>query len=730
MHRFLEKLLRHRGLWAVALASIALAALVPNIAFAGLFDLGTILPNAITTVVFVISYILSMIGGVLIAIQGWFLEVILNISFGLVNSAPVRIGFPIVLSLANLFFVGALIVIAIATILRKAEYGAKKVLWKLVVVAILVNFGLVICGTILSVSDEITKFFIQSVVPGTIGDDKQNIFAFSESIAGAFNPSGLFGSYDQVVKNPALASQELSLAAQLGNNIGNIIKPLTGLVSTLGSLIIIIILLATLNLMLLWRYVRLGMALIVLPLAWAAWIFPAYHEHYSKWWKKFTQWAFFPPIVVFFIWLGLKVSEVMSQQSGEYEKLWSPERGAGSTNYVSEFLGTLITPVIGQTMKTFILFGIMMAGIFAANEMGIKFADSGIKAIERTGSWAKGKAMNYAKRAGRATYQGTVGKKVAKLTQNTWGQGIKNRFGKGVVTTIGSGAAMLGRGMGDVAQKGGSDVVDSYKDSIPKDTAGKIARLKSNNNMPEILAMLSSMSAEDLSKIEKIGGMSLAKWLDKYHGKIGDYSQHELEKNLKDMGASPGLAAAALGKGGNLAAEVAKAMKDGDPKVLAKLLKSNAGLGLEDPTQVLELHKAILRGIGQSFSPSQLSDFVSKMNAEQIENFKGAIEASINSPESANITLGEANANLFRKNGAFRGRLGSGSELWHEPGRPEGGTGGDLASQDITHPDGRKAQGQARQQAGRAPAPHAPTPPRGANPPAAPGHGTGGHTPS
>src|SRR3989344_606187 len=677
MHRFLEKLLRHRGLWAVALASIALAALVPNIAFAGLFDLGTILPNAITTVVFVIRYILSMIGGVLIAIQGWFLEVILNISFGLVNSAPVRLGFPIVLSLANLFFVGALIVIAIATILRKAEYGAKKVLWKLVVVAILVNFGLVICGTILSVSDEITKFFIQSVVPGTIGDDKQNIFAFSESIAGAFNPSGLFGSYDQVVKNPALASQELSLAAQLGNNIGNIIKPLTGLVSTLGSLIIIIILLATLNLMLLWRYVRLGMALIVLPLAWAAWIFPAYHEHYSKWWKKFTQWAFFPPIVVFFIWLGLKVSEVMSQQSGEYEKLWSPERGAGSTNYVSEFLGTLITPVIGQTMKTFILFGIMMAGIFAANEMGIKFADSGIKAIERTGSWAKGKAMNYAKRAGRATYQGTVGKKVAKLTQNTWGQGIKNRFGKGVVTTIGSGAAMLGRGMGDVAQKGGSDVVDSYKDSIPKDTAGKIARLKSNNNMPEILAMLSSMSAEDLSKIDTIGGMSLAEWLKNYHGKIGDYGQHELEKSLRDMGASHGLVDAALGHG-DLGAAVREAMGRGDPRALSKVMKNGGGLGLT-PAQAAELQKAMLGGIRANFSPQQLADFAAKLDREQLENFKSAIESSINSGASADTILGSENADMFRKNGGFRSR-GLRSELWNEAGRVEGGTSDDITS--------------------------------------------------
>ena len=649
-----------------------------------------------------------MIAGVIIAIQSWFLQVLFSINLGLVNSAPVRIGFPIVLALANLFFVGALIVIAIATIIRKAEYGAKKVLWKLVVMAILVNFGLVICGAILSVSDEMAKFFIESVSPSTSGPGGEtNFMGFAKAIAGAFNPGGAMISPDDLVRNPALSKESLGFVAKSANTIGNIVKPIVGILAGLGAFVIIITTLATLALMMLWRYVRLGMALILLPLAWAAWIFPVYHEHYAKWWKKFTQWAFFPPIVVFFIWLSLKISEVMAQQDGEYAPLYEGMTPDGGLTGIGVFFGNLISPIIAQTLKVFIIWGIMMAGIFAANELGIKFADGGIKAIERSGSWAKGKAMNYAKRAGRATYQGAGGRKLGqKLTQNTWGQGIKNRFGKGVVTTLGSGAAMLGRGLGDVAQKGGSDVVDSYKDSIPKDTAGKIARLKSNNNMPEILAMLSSMSAEDLSKVDTIGGMSLAEWLKNYHGKIGDYGQHELEKSLRDMGASHGLVDAALGHG-DLGAAVREAMGKGDPRTLSKLMKNGGGLGLT-PAQAAELQKAMLGGIRANFSPQQLADFAAKLDREQLENFKSAIESSINSGASADTILGSENADMFRKNGGFRSR-GLRSELWNEAGRVEGGTSDDITS--------------------GTPAAHAPTPPRAANPPAAPSHGTGGNTP-
>lgn len=406
MSRFFSKIAGRRRLWVVGLLLFILLVTMPSTtsaqtadggivdkvqqAIGSLFSLGEIQQSVISFVVFGLTWMISLIAGLFIGIESWFLEIIININFNLVNSAPVKIGFPIVLGMANLFFVGALIVIAIATILRRAEYGAKKVLWKLVVMAVMVNFGLVICGSLLSISDEATKFFIQSATPGSGNDE--SIWKFSESIAGAFNPPASFLSLDSLAENPDRAAEDLGFASKAGDALGNMIKPIVGVLSTLGSLTIIVITLATLNAMLLWRYIRLGMALILLPLAWAAWIFPTYQEHYKKWWTKFTQWTIFPPVVIFFIWLGLKTSQVMSNTEGEYARIWRSTRGDGYPNPISDYFGALLTPIISQTLKTFILFGIMMGGIVAAQELGIKFADAGYKAAESAGGWAKAKA--------------------------------------------------------------------------------------------------------------------------------------------------------------------------------------------------------------------------------------------------------------------------------------------------------------------------------------------------
>ena len=58
-----------------------------------------------------------------------------------------------------------IIVIALATILRIESYSIKKMLWKLVVMAILVNFGLVIIAPIFGFSNALTQYFLNCFNP-------------------------------------------------------------------------------------------------------------------------------------------------------------------------------------------------------------------------------------------------------------------------------------------------------------------------------------------------------------------------------------------------------------------------------------------------------------------------------------------------------------------------------------------------------------------------------------
>jgi hypothetical protein len=652
------------ALFAIALPYAA-SAQIP-----GLSILDNVTQGFVSGFVFIVSWILALIAGVVIAIESWFLQVILSISFNLVNAAPVKIGFPIVLSFANLFFVGGLIVIAIATIIRREEYGMKKILWKLVVMAVVVNFGLVICGALLRVSDETTKFFIESISPGSSGEDgTTNFTGFASSLAGAFNPKAVILSSNDVVQNPALAKQDLSSWAVAGDNVGNMIKPIVGVLSTIGTFVIIIITLGTLIGMLLWRYIRVGMALIVLPLAWAAWIFPAYHEHYKKWWTKFTQWTIFPPVVVFFIWLGLKISEVMSQSTGEYRALYQSESG----NPVSDFLGNLFTPIITDTLKSFILFGIMMGGMVAAQDLGVKFADAGYKAIEGAGGWAKNKAMYYSKRGARAGGQALDrgAGKLARLQREGKGVGVTEWLAKSKSPLLAKG----GRALQGLAAKGGSDVVtEAGKALHATNDAERVALLKTGLEMPEILALLS---------------MGLThKVLEALQGKT----------TMDDA--------------------VASAMRDGDAEALSGLLKNKAA-GVEG-AMLDRLQQALVKGIDQAFSPDQFSDFTKGLSREQKDNLLKAMKAVINPPgtskqqalQNAIQYIGLDKMNVIRNNGPMQDR-GITSEMWQEPRKPP-------ANQQPI--GGRQRQQPAQQQApAAAPAP-APAPaPRGGG-----GHGGGG----
>ena len=95
----------------------------------------------------------AWIFGALISVESCLISVVLNINAGILHTSFVQTGFSISLSVANLAFVLGIIVIALATILRIESYSIKKMLWKLVVMAILVNFGLVIIAPIVGFSN-------------------------------------------------------------------------------------------------------------------------------------------------------------------------------------------------------------------------------------------------------------------------------------------------------------------------------------------------------------------------------------------------------------------------------------------------------------------------------------------------------------------------------------------------------------------------------------------------
>src|SRR3989344_7921170 len=99
-----------------------------------------------------ITYIIGVIGGLLIQLAGYLVDWMLRLNSQILDSSNTLMytGWRIARDFANLGFVLLTVIIAFATILRYKEYGYQKLLFNLIKAAILVNFSLAIAGAFIA----------------------------------------------------------------------------------------------------------------------------------------------------------------------------------------------------------------------------------------------------------------------------------------------------------------------------------------------------------------------------------------------------------------------------------------------------------------------------------------------------------------------------------------------------------------------------------------------------
>lgn len=117
---------------------------------------------------------------ILFQVFGWFLKLayqLLNTAFMLAtqpewyNSDAVRLGWKIFRDFANFWIILILLFIAISIMLRIQSVGSKKTLTTLIVVALLINFSMMITQMIIDATNIITYEFAQKMGPSISGPD-------------------------------------------------------------------------------------------------------------------------------------------------------------------------------------------------------------------------------------------------------------------------------------------------------------------------------------------------------------------------------------------------------------------------------------------------------------------------------------------------------------------------------------------------------------------------------
>lgn len=305
-------------------------------------------------------------------VGGWLLEFAFTLlTFSLTASSfltnpLVRQAWPFVQGIANLGFMLALIFIALATTLQlEIGGGVRRLLPRLFIAALLLNFSLVIAGVLIDVTRVIMAILLNALTPAGLSMD---------TLAdGLLDNSGLIQAF-RSVKNLAPAKFDFAVTA--------IVKMILIWTFALSVLSIAVGLLV--------RYIMLILLLILSPAAYLAFALPGAQQLGERWWKEFFKYLFYGPIALFFLIIALSLNKLNLQAAGGGD--------AG----------------LQSTLNVVLMVALMIAAATASKKMGGSFSVAIL-------NYAQGKATGIGKKAGQ------VGLGVATYIPRKTGEAVSKR---------------------------------------------------------------------------------------------------------------------------------------------------------------------------------------------------------------------------------------------------------------------------------------------------------------
>ena len=223
----------------------------------------------------------------------------------------------------NLALVLILIIIAISTILGIKKYRWQEILWKLVLIALLINFSLILPGVLLDISHFITYTFInltQSLNDNeSIAQTVMNLYLTGQ-ISGhekyAFDLSDIKDTV--TVDGQSIKARRDGWGLSWGNFL--LVLASLGLIG-LFALISLVAIFFTI----MFRSFMIIILLAVSPIAFAAWVLPNTEKFWQLWWGQFTRWCLFPITFAISLYAGifvlLKMNDHLAAMGASNEKL-------------------------------------------------------------------------------------------------------------------------------------------------------------------------------------------------------------------------------------------------------------------------------------------------------------------------------------------------------------------------------------------------------------------------
>jgi len=319
-----------------------------------------------------VGWILAMILAVVVGCVGLFVLMfifLLTLVSGynnFTNSVAVIKGWTVVRDISNMFFIVVLLVIAFGTILKLENYQWKKLMPKLLVMAVLINFSKLFCGLLIDFSQVVMLTFVNAFKGGG-GGSWVSFLGIGDSFSATGSGVGAVLDYDVVAISLALALVRLIIS---------------------GVVILIFVLILVMRIVMLWILVVLS------PLAFLLSVFPMSQEYAKKWWTMFGKYLIVGPVLAFFLWLSLATmnggTNIVSQQE------------ADKTGEVSANIGASANGDWSKTLSFIVGIAMLIGGLMITQSLGVAggaMAGKAVEGIRSTGKMAANKGVEMASRA-------------------------------------------------------------------------------------------------------------------------------------------------------------------------------------------------------------------------------------------------------------------------------------------------------------------------------------------
>ncbi len=386
----------------------------------------------------------------------------------------IRLVWGIFRDLINMSFIFILLFASIKTILLADTTGLKKTITNIVIVALLMNFSLFFVELAIDVSNNLAVTIYNSINQGS---------GHGNNLAAAF------------MKNLSLET----LMGDAWNQGAGASKDFTGMITIciFGSVFILVLAVVFFVMAILFvvRFIEFIILMMMSPIGIGSIAIPKLASAFpgGNYWTNLLSQCFFAPIMFIFLWISIKMLDVLAPLTGAVGTSKLPISGMMTNGQLAA--GYLGGYILGFTVIIFIL----IKGMEYAKSLSAKGA-SGAQAgfLKYSGAnWAQNKMQNAPRAIGARTLNATAGRSLNAITNS--------RIGKAI------GSTRLGNVLYNQANRGGESWRNAVDQRAKRETARAELRTaaatqRETRNLAEQQNIQADLNILSASEILSAGG--------------------------------------------------------------------------------------------------------------------------------------------------------------------------------------------------------------------------------